>query len=246
MEKKTIIHSVFLDYRIKFKEPSLCDGTVQQYSGYLVVNGTKKFFFWFFESRNKPQEVPLVLWWTRPTNTGYSYSDEVVTTSVAANDVYAFLQLFLYQFPNYAHFGFSHCCIFDIRRKCDGKNYCYSEADDIVIFSNLENIKTEVLILRWYLRRVTKNFLISDADFLCNWFGVEVWVKELKWRGTNSFNNANVTRWITKDTAKHAGGVRTFEVLTFLRIFKTGHMAQYDQPGPSLDFFKIWLSKEDL
>lgn len=41
----------------------------------------------------------------QPVNVGYSYSDdgsEVSTTPAAANDVYAFLQLFLHAFPTYA------------------------------------------------------------------------------------------------------------------------------------------------
>ncbi|CAG8477465.1 1077_t:CDS:2, partial [Gigaspora rosea] len=41
---------------------NLCDKTVQQYSGYLDVNNGKHLFFWFFESRNKPQEDPILLW----------------------------------------------------------------------------------------------------------------------------------------------------------------------------------------
>ncbi|CAG8740012.1 18791_t:CDS:2, partial [Gigaspora margarita] len=169
-----------------------------------------------------------------PTNTGYSYSDEVVTTSVATNDVYAFLQLFLHQFPNNTHLDFHIAAminpymdhtnrsrsIFDIRRKCDEKIYCYSEADDIVIFSNLENIKTELGVNSSLVFKACNKELFNKFALA----GVEVWVKELKWSGTKSFNNTNVTRWITKDTAKHAGGVRTFEGLTFLRIFKAGHM----------------------
>ncbi|RIB26731.1 peptidase S10, serine carboxypeptidase [Gigaspora rosea] len=298
--KKTITHRAFPEYKIEFKEPTICDKTVQQYYGYLVVNGTKNFFYWFFESRNKPQEDPIVLWinggpgcsslaalfievgpcklkkggndtipnpysWNnnasiifldQPSNTGYSYGDDVVNTSVAASDIYAFLQLFFHQFTNYTHLDFhiagesyaghfipavateivnnnnnaseniinlesvlignglvepvkqfescphmacnstykpvltndichqmsedfpkcaseiencnkspnvANCALatrdcydamikrymdntnqsfFDIRRKCDGK-YCFSEGDDVDIFANLNNTKTE-------------------------------------------------------------------------------------------------------
>ncbi|CAG8650961.1 1680_t:CDS:1, partial [Scutellospora calospora] len=74
----------------------------------------------------------------------------------------------------------------------------------------------------------------------------EAWVKELEWTGKKDFNDAKVTRWITKDTGEHAGEARTFGGFTFLRIFEAGHMVPYDQPRPSLDFFNRWLSKEDF
>ncbi|CAG8606242.1 217_t:CDS:2, partial [Dentiscutata heterogama] len=59
---KILTHNAFPEYKIKLKEPRLCDKTVQQYSGYLDVSSTKHLFFWFFESRNKPHEDPIVLW----------------------------------------------------------------------------------------------------------------------------------------------------------------------------------------
>lgn len=42
--------------------PHLCDPSVKMISGYLDVSETKHLFFWFFESRDKPKEDPLVLW----------------------------------------------------------------------------------------------------------------------------------------------------------------------------------------
>ena len=44
--------------------PGLCD-TVTQFAGYFnVTTATKKYFYWFFESRAKPATDPLVLWMT--------------------------------------------------------------------------------------------------------------------------------------------------------------------------------------
>jgi len=45
--------------------PGLCD-TVKQYAGYFnVTTATKKYFYWFFESRGGVEEsTPLVLWMT--------------------------------------------------------------------------------------------------------------------------------------------------------------------------------------
>ncbi|CAG8611432.1 35824_t:CDS:2 [Gigaspora margarita] len=404
--KKTITHRAFPEYKVEYKEPTICDKASKQYSGYFVVNSTKNFFYWFFESKNKPQEDPIVLWmpslnalfleigpcklkkggndtipnpysWNnnasiifldQPTNTGYSYGDDVDNTSVAASDIYAFLQLFFHQFNNYTHLNFhiagesyaghfipavateivnnnnnasedityinlesvligngvvepvkqlepcphmacnstykpvltndichqmsedfpksmikpytdnTNQSLFDIRRKCDGKNYCYSEADDLDIFANLENTKAELgvntslvfqacnntgvfidfgksgdMVLQFdkFISQLLESKIrvliyAGDADYLCNWYGVEAWVKELQWSGKEGFNNANVTQWMTKDPVKYAGDVRTFEGFTFLKIFEAGHMAPYDQPGPSLDFFNRWIYKEAL
>ncbi|KAF8061732.1 carboxypeptidase C [Lyophyllum atratum] len=52
----------FEEYQLRVTEPTLCDSSVKQYSGYLDVAEDKHLFFWFFESRNSPKDAPLVLW----------------------------------------------------------------------------------------------------------------------------------------------------------------------------------------
>ncbi|KAI8887577.1 peptidase S10, serine carboxypeptidase [Backusella circina FSU 941] len=144
-------HPAFSEYRIRYKNPTLCDPDVKQISGYLDVGNDKHFFFWFFESRNKPEKDPLVLWlnggpgcssltglfmelgpctvneegtdttinkysWNdkanvvfldQPLNVGYSHgSGGASDTNAAAKDVYAFLQLFFKEFPQYADLDF--------------------------------------------------------------------------------------------------------------------------------------------
>lgn len=144
----------FPSHQLRVKQPDplkLGIDKVKQYSGYLDVDdGDKHFFYWFFESRNDPQNDPIILWlnggpgcssfvglffelgpsvislnktvefnpysWNsnasvifldQPVNVGFSYSSESVTNSfAAAEDVYAFLQLFFHQFPEYAHLDF--------------------------------------------------------------------------------------------------------------------------------------------
>jgi len=52
----------FQNYNLRVTEPTLCDSSVKQYSGYLDVAEDKHLFFWFFESREAPADAPLVLW----------------------------------------------------------------------------------------------------------------------------------------------------------------------------------------
>ncbi|KAG6330315.1 hypothetical protein ID866_8775 [Astraeus odoratus] len=55
-------HPEFADHQLRLTEPSLCDPSVKQYSGYLDVTDDKHLFFWFFEARNSPEDAPLILW----------------------------------------------------------------------------------------------------------------------------------------------------------------------------------------
>lgn len=141
---KSLTHELFPAYSLDVSDPKLCDSVIQ-HSGYLNVGNSKHFFFWFFESRNKPVTDPLLLWlnggpgsssltglfmelgpcavdptgshiirneysWNsranvifldQPINVGYSHGTGVSTSADAAQDVYAFLQLFLDGFSKY-------------------------------------------------------------------------------------------------------------------------------------------------
>lgn len=72
-------HPSFDGYRLRIRNPAICDPSVLQHSGYLDIAENKHIFFWFvrlfwllhckpstesrfFESRSSPQEDPLVLW----------------------------------------------------------------------------------------------------------------------------------------------------------------------------------------
>ncbi|KAJ2998268.1 hypothetical protein HDV02_004688 [Globomyces sp. JEL0801] len=61
-EWSTFTNLKFPSYSIRVKESvKLCDPTTKQITGYLDYKD-KHFFFWFFESKSKPESDPLVLW----------------------------------------------------------------------------------------------------------------------------------------------------------------------------------------
>lgn len=49
----------------------------------------------------------------------------------------------------------------------------------------------------------------------------------MKWSGKQGYNDAPVQKWHSNFTGKHAGDVRTFQNLTFLRVFEAGHMVKF-------------------
>ncbi|GJE97829.1 serine carboxypeptidase [Phanerochaete sordida] len=146
---EAVTSAAFPEHQLRLTEPTICDSSVKQYSGYLDITTGKHLFFWFFEARRSPEKAPLTLWlnggpgcssmtgllfelgpckiadkghnttfnpysWNihsnmifldQPVNVGYSYSDDgshVDNTLDSAEDVYAFLQLFLKRHPQYA------------------------------------------------------------------------------------------------------------------------------------------------
>ncbi|KAK9709662.1 hypothetical protein K7432_008884 [Basidiobolus ranarum] len=55
-------HKDYPDFKLRVKEPTVCDPSVKQVSGYLDLDSNQHFFFWFFESRSQPETDPLILW----------------------------------------------------------------------------------------------------------------------------------------------------------------------------------------
>ncbi|ODV63184.1 S10 family peptidase ASCRUDRAFT_6748 [Ascoidea rubescens DSM 1968] len=107
----TVTITSFEDYSLRVKKTNpkiLGIDKVDQYAGYLdIISEDKHFFYWFFESRNDPENEPLILcviFLEQPIGVGYSYSNTskpVGTTDAAASDVYAFLELFFKAFPKF-------------------------------------------------------------------------------------------------------------------------------------------------
>ncbi|CAO3637074.1 unnamed protein product [Cunninghamella blakesleeana] len=61
LSKNISITSPETNITYQFKQPTFCD-SVTQYSGYIEVNPTTHYFFWFFESKENPETAPVTLW----------------------------------------------------------------------------------------------------------------------------------------------------------------------------------------
>ncbi|KAG1047184.1 hypothetical protein G6F43_010356 [Rhizopus delemar] len=83
---------------------------------------------------------------------------------------------------------------------------------------------------------------VGEMDWICNWIGNLEWTLNMRWKGKIGYIRAPVLPWYSTLTGKHAGDVRTFENLTFLKVFGAGHMVPFDQPENALDFFDKWLA----
>ncbi|KAF4618822.1 hypothetical protein D9613_010084 [Agrocybe pediades] len=65
-------HPAFPRHGVRVKQTSFCDGTVKAYTGYIDVE-SRHLFFYFFESRNDPDNDDVIFW----TNGGPGGSSSV-------------------------------------------------------------------------------------------------------------------------------------------------------------------------
>ncbi|KAG9414953.1 hypothetical protein AC1031_008369 [Aphanomyces cochlioides] len=84
----------------------------------------------------------------------------------------------------------------------------------------------------------------GDADLMCNWKGIEAWMLALPWPGRDAFNSAAGVPFIVEGTT--AGELRTAGPLSFLRLFKSGHMVPMDQPVVALAMLNRIIHQEPL
>ncbi|KAI9028847.1 Alpha/Beta hydrolase protein [Phycomyces nitens] len=82
----------------------------------------------------------------------------------------------------------------------------------------------------------------GDADYICNWIGYKDWANSITWSQQMEFKRAHDLPWVSKTTGRIAGEIRQTRNgrLTFLKMFKAGHMVPYDQPEHALDMIHAW------
>ncbi|KAI5955218.1 hypothetical protein KGF54_001779 [Candida jiufengensis] len=160
---------------------------------------------------------------------------------------------------------------YDIRKKCIANTSdCYLESQAIDKYLNLPEVKSVIGVsqnlefkmcndevakpFEWYgdNMRPSQQYLkealevdntpvliySGDKDYLCGWIGLLEVCDKLKYEG---FVKQPIQNWITLD-GELAGQVKNYKKLTFVRVFKAGHMVPFDQPRNSLDLLNRWIN----
>jgi len=88
----------------------------------------------------------------------------------------------------------------------------------------------------------------GNADMMCNYMGNERWVEALEHRYHKEFVAADPKPWVTLESGRLAGTVRsagggglTAGNVTFVTVYEAGHMVPYDQSEAALDLFTSWI-----
>ena len=81
----------------------------------------------------------------------------------------------------------------------------------------------------------------GDLDFICNWEGNHQWTEQMQWAGQDAFNAATFEDF-PQVGGKAAGQRKASGGLSFVRIYKAGHMVPMDQPEAALKMLQSWVS----
>ena len=80
----------------------------------------------------------------------------------------------------------------------------------------------------------------GDLDFICNWEGNHQWTEEMEWSGQQAFNSASFQDFPLVG-GQAAGQRKSSGGLSFVRIYKAGHMVPMDQPEAALKMLQSWV-----
>ncbi|KAJ9060480.1 hypothetical protein DSO57_1030591 [Entomophthora muscae] len=64
----------------------------------------------------------------------------------------------------------------------------------------------------------------GDADFLCNWIGLETVTEQFNWYGSSKFRSQSFHYWFDPQRNQVAWRLRSFRNLSFVRLLNTTHM----------------------
>ncbi|ROV87381.1 hypothetical protein VMCG_10747 [Cytospora schulzeri] len=84
----------------------------------------------------------------------------------------------------------------------------------------------------------------GDADWICNYLGVERSVNKVNYTGTTEFQTAALEEYVLNGTSY--GQYKTVGNLNYLKVHAAGHEVAYYQPEMSLQVFKQIMQKQPL
>lgn len=160
--------------------------------------------------------------------------------------------------------------VYDMRGECEDNQLCYVGLQYVSDYLNkpevLDSVGAEVESYEDCNFDVHRSFVLSgdwmrpyqraltellekqvpvllyagDKDFICNWLGVQATANALPWYGQNKYQSLTVKSW--EVNGKAAGQVKSYDHLTFLRVYEAGHMVPYNQPENALAMLNTWLA----
>ncbi|KAI5965649.1 uncharacterized protein KGF55_001011 [Candida pseudojiufengensis] len=78
----------------------------------------------------------------------------------------------------------------------------------------------------------------GDKDYMCGWVGLLDVCDKLD---SKEFAYQPLKNWINQE-GEVVGQVKSFDGLTFVRVYDAGHMVPFDQPKNSLELINRWIS----
>ncbi|KAI8982991.1 Alpha/Beta hydrolase protein [Pilobolus umbonatus] len=120
-------------------------------------------------------------------------------------------------------------------------------SDDVylLMYNAGENVRDSSAPLISLLNQDIRVLLyVGDADYLCNWYGVYALTEALEFNGTVSYREQSLQPWMSEE--REMGQIKSSDLLTFIRVYESGHVVTYDQPEVSLSMFAKWISYTSL
>ncbi|KAL1323580.1 hypothetical protein AAHE18_13G026500 [Arachis hypogaea] len=79
----------------------------------------------------------------------------------------------------------------------------------------------------------------GEKDLICNWLGNSRWVHAMKWSGQEQFRASPTIQFVVNGS--HAGSLKSYGPLAFLKVNEAGHMVPMDQPEAALEMITRWM-----
>jgi carboxypeptidase C (cathepsin A) len=84
----------------------------------------------------------------------------------------------------------------------------------------------------------------GTLDLICNWLGNERWLDALNWTMHEEWSAEAPKDWVLGSNEQAVGSVREVGPLSFVKVFKAGHMVPMDQPEVALSLITHFTRNE--